>query len=124
MDDGRGDDVDDGYRQYEFLASTYGWTASQVQASITDEQLVHVYTDAAQTRVDRDDEEAYDRMVEATRLGVVYAYNPKAYQRWRRRQTVQNPRRRRSLSPAALESAMANIARQFPDNVTYGVMPA
>jgi len=77
---------------------------------------------AAQTRVDREDDEAYDRMVEATRLGVVYAYNPKRYAAWRRRQNAQNPRRRRSLSPAALESAVANIARLFPDNVIHGVM--
>ena len=84
--------------------------------------MVHVYTVAAETRLERDDEDAYERMVETTRLGVIYAHNPRSYQRWRRHQTAQNPRRRPRLSPAALESAVMNVARMFPDNVSYGVM--
>jgi hypothetical protein len=52
--------------------------------------------------------------VEAVRLGTVYAHDSKAYKRWRDRPKKV---RRSSLSDAALESAIMNIGRLFPENV-------
>ena len=55
--------------------------------------------------------------VETVRAGTIYAHDSKAYQKWRRHRLA-GP----ALSRDALESAVMNVARMFPDNVTRGVM--
>lgn len=54
-------------------------------------------------------------MVEATRLGTVFASNLKAYGKWTSQQSRHAPSS--ALSGAALERAVMNIAAMFPKNV-------
>jgi hypothetical protein len=74
-----------------------------------------LYLDTAQDRVNEDADRAFTEAVEAVRMGTGFARDTRAYHRWANR-----PKRNRhvkSLSPAALESAVMNIAKMFPDNV-------
>lgn len=85
---------------------------------MTDEQLI-AYLDSAQDRITADAERSFDDAVEAVRIGTVAAHQKDFYRKWRNR-----PKRvkQQSLSDAALESAIMNIAKMFPDNVQ--VVPA
>lgn len=52
-------------------------------------------------------------MVQAVRVGTIFARDQKAYNRWRSKPS----RRTASLSGAALERAVMDVARMFPQNV-------
>jgi hypothetical protein len=95
---------------YEFAASAYGWSPSQVRDGLTDELFVG-YLDAATDRIRRE----FVERVDAARI----ARAPdKAYRRWRQKADRHAPKK--SLSGAALESAVMNVARMFPKNVIHG----
>jgi len=83
---------------------------------LSDEQLL-AYLDAAGDRRTRTARDGFESRVEAARLGTVFASNAKAYGSWRRKQDRQSPERQPVLVGAALESAVMNIARQFPGHV-------
>jgi hypothetical protein len=57
-------------------------------------------------------------MVEATRMGTVYASNLKAYRKWASAKHRRRPSR--GLTGDALERAVMGIAQQFPGNVLRG----
>ena len=57
-------------------------------------------------------------MVEATRVGTVFAHDRKAYARWANRKRAKQPQR--GLTGHALEAAVMGIQRRFPDNVIVG----
>lgn len=96
------------------MASAYGWPLATVR-ELTDEQFVLVYLDAAAERVSRNARSEFEAAVEAVRMGTVFAYDAKAYNRWtsRRRSAVKRP----PLTPEQLEVAIAGIARDFPGQV-------
>jgi hypothetical protein len=106
------------FAAYEFLASEYGWSVAHVRASLTDEQLVRVYLEPAQERVEERSRAAFDDMVEATRVGYIIARDRKAFHRWTNRR--QRVRPKRGLTGHALEQAVLNISRLYPDNVIVG----
>jgi hypothetical protein len=97
------------------MASTYGWTVARIRAELTDEQLVLVYLEPAQRRLERSAQAAFDNDIEAIRLGTIFAHDRKAFSRWHSRRNAKT--RRPSLSGAALEQAVMRIAQVFPDNV-------
>lgn len=105
-------------RAADYLAHAYGWKPVDLEAGVTDEQLI-AYLDSAQDRITADAERSFDDAVEAVRIGTVAAHQKDFYRKWRNR-----PKRvkQQSLSDAALESAIMNIAKMFPDNVQ--VVPA
>ena len=99
---------------YEFFAATYGWSFQEVRETLTDEQFV-AYLDTASDRLR---EEAESR-VEAARMGVVFAYNAKAYARWRRamdKLAGKSP----GLTGAGLEAAVKSLALTNPEYVVVG----
>ncbi len=55
-------------------------------------------------------------MVEAVRAGTIFAHDGKQHAKWIRARKPKG----RSLSGAALETAVMNIARLFPENVIRG----
>jgi hypothetical protein len=57
-------------------------------------------------------------MVEATRVGTVFASNVKAYRKWANAKRTRRPGR--GLTGDALERAVMGVARQFPGNVLRG----
>jgi hypothetical protein len=100
---------------YEFVAAEYGWTSRYVETELTDELLLD-YLDAAQERI----EDRFETQVEAVRVGMVIAGNPKAMQRWSSR-TRRFGKQQRGLTGAALDSAVMNVAAMFPGNVIHQV---
>lgn len=58
-------------------------------------------------------------MVEAVRVGTIFAHDQKAYSRWTRRPKAR-ARKQHGLTGAALEAAVMRIAQRFPDNVVVG----
>lgn len=60
----------------------------------------------------------FDQMVEAVRVGSIFAHDQKAYDRWQRRPKARS--KSRGLTGHALEAAVMRIASQFPDNVVVG----
>lgn len=61
----------------------------------------------------------FDQMVEAVRVGSIFAHDQKAYDRWQRRPKARS-KPQRGLTGHALEAAVMRIANQFPDNVVVG----
>lgn len=55
-------------------------------------------------------------MVEAVRVGTVFASNGKAYTQWRNSTKRRQPSAT-GLTGDALEAAIWNVARMFPENV-------
>lgn len=55
--------------------------------------------------------------VEAARMGAIFATDQRQYNRWASRS---QPKTR--LADDAIERAIVNIARQFPDNVIRGTV--
>ena len=98
------------------MASAYGWTPRVVERELTDELLI-LYLDEAVDRRTKDNEARFDSMVEATRIGTVFAHDKKQYDRWRR---ASRKRRPRGLKGEALERVMAAFAVQNPDLVAFG----
>ena len=119
----RGDDErpepDAGARAAEFAASAYGWQPGYLEHEVTDEQLV-LYFDAASDRLERDAHTDFERIVEAVRIGTIFAYDNRQHSRWRSRNKANTARRSHSLSGAALEAAVMQVAQLFPDNVVHG----
>ena len=84
---------------------------------MTDEQLV-AYADAGQDRLEA--ERAFDRQVEAVRMGTIFAAGKeghRAYQRWVSRA---RGRARKAFSPEQLESVVLALARTNPEYVVMG----
>lgn len=76
-----------------------------------------MYLDAAVDRRTRDVERDFDAMVEATRIGTVFAHDRKQYEHWKR---ASKKRRPRGLTGAALEGAIAAFAMSNPEYIAYG----
>ena len=116
----RGDDErpepDAGARAAEFAASAYGWQPGYLEHEVTDEQLV-LYFDAASDRLERDAHTDFERIVEAVRIGTIFAHDRKQYSRWRSRRQAIAAQGGRSLTGAALEAAVMQVAQLFPANV-------
>ena len=101
---------------YEYASATYGFrTPQELEEALTDELFV-AYLDAAADRITAD----FTARVEAARLGAVFASNAKAHEKWRRQAHRAPGTHRKGLTGAALESAVMNVARMFPDNVIRG----
>lgn len=67
--------------------------------------------------MDAESAHEWEGMVEAVRVGTVFAHDAKQYGKWRARK----PRRLGSpLSDAALEAAIRRVGDMFPDHVTTG----
>ena len=114
----RGDRAGDGWdlaRAADFAAATYGWGRDELDR-LTDEQLV-AYFDAAQERLDIAFRVEFERLVEAVRVGTIFAHDARQYTRWRSRGEARPARRERSLTGAALEAAVMRVAAIFPQNV-------
>lgn len=69
-------------RAAEFVAETYRWGPDYLDTVLTDEQLV-AYLDAAQTRLEGASRDRFVELVEANRIGAVFAHDAKQYARWR-----------------------------------------
>lgn len=98
------------------MAAEYGWTARAVE-QLTDELLV-LYLDSAADRIGSRAQAEFDTSVEAVRVGTIFAHDGKQHARWMRSRTPKRP----ALSEAALEAAIVNIARMFPENVVRGTV--
>lgn len=98
-------------RAFEFAARTYGWTADYIYRHETKERVL-AYFDVAHDR----HQQEFGEAVDAARLGYLFAHDPKAYQRWRRKSEGRSDRPA-SLSGAALEAAVMRVSEMFPDNV-------
>lgn len=73
--------------------------------------------DAAQRRLVESAQFDFDGQVEAARAGWIFAHDDSQYQRWKHA----TPKAHSApLNDRALELAIMNIARQFPDNVVFG----
>lgn len=72
------------------------------------------YLDAAQDRQSDRSAADFDSMVEAVRVGYIFARDQKQYNRWR---GSRKRRRQRGLTGAALESAVMGLARTHPEYV-------
>lgn len=72
--------------------------------------------EANDERRGREADRAFTDAVEAARLGAIFASNRRAYSKWVARVQASQPKR--SLSDAALERAIMNVASQFPQNVS------
>jgi hypothetical protein len=101
---------------YEWISATYPGLSSpsRIEDELTDEQLLG-YLDAAQDRIAAAAEGKFNSMVEAVRVGTVFAHNKREYQRWARGQS--QPKRGSGLTGQALEAAVNRIGSMFPDNV-------
>jgi hypothetical protein len=75
------------------------------------------YLDAAQERVERDQDARMDAQVEAVRIGYLAARDKRIHQKWvnRRRRHDQQ----RGLTGQALEHAIMSLARQHPEYVSF-----
>lgn len=58
-------------------------------------------------------------MVEAVRIGTVFAHDKRQYSRWQSRKK-RIPKRGSGLVGAALEAAVMRVAELFPKNVVHG----
>lgn len=74
--------------------------------------------DSAQERTDARLAGEFDTLVEAVRVGTIFAHDNKQHEKWTRRKPTS--RQSRSLTGAALEAAVMGIASMFPDNVHIG----
>lgn len=114
----------DGYdllRAVEFAAATYGWGPDYIELCLTDEQLVGIF-DAAQDRLTDRSQSDFEAMLEAVRLGTVFAHDGRQYGSWRRSQPRRRGDRSSGLTGMALESAVMRIAALFPENVSRGTV--
>lgn len=73
--------------------------------------------DAAQRRMVERAQFDFSGHVEASRAGWIFAHDDKQYQRWKHATSQAHSA---PLDDRALELAIMNIARQFPDNVVVG----
>jgi hypothetical protein len=101
------------------MAATFGWTARYIERELTDELLV-MYLDEEVDRLRNRTQADFDSLVEAVRAGTIFAHNKKAHDKYIASSAAKQ--KRPSLTGAALEAAVMNIAKMFPDNVT--VVPA
>jgi len=101
-------------RAADFAAHEYGWRPDYLTNVVTDEQLVFFF-DAAQDRLERHATSEFERLVEAVRVGTVFAHDKKQYGRWRSRRASTG--RSRKLVGAELEAAVMRVASLFPGNV-------
>lgn len=101
-------------RVADYAASTYGWGPPDLDEYLTDEQLV-AYFDAAQERQSEHVSAEFERMVEAVRVGYIFARDQKQYDRWARKRKHTKP-----LSGAALEQVVMGLARAHPEYIAYG----
>lgn len=121
----RGDGADDDGHglvgTYEWASKEYGWTPTELEDRLTDEQLV-AYLDAALDRTQREVDVRFRDRVEASRLGYLFAHDARSYAIWARNQ----PRPRRQSNVPSDDVIMAQIARLadlYPGNVIRGTMP-
>ena len=115
--DGGGPEPDALAHAADFAAHEYGWRPEYIEHELTDEQLVW-YFDAAQDRLERTAVTEFERLVEAVRLGTIFAHDNRQHSRWRSRNAAK-PNRGRSLSGAELEAAVMRVANMFPGNVLH-----
>lgn len=108
-------DTDALARAADFAASTYGWGPDVLERGLTDEQLVW-YFEAAQERLERSTVAEFERLVEAVRIGTVFAHDSRQHSRWRSRAAAKG-KHVKSLSGAELEAAVMRVAAMFPGNV-------
>lgn len=80
------------------------------------------YFDAAQDRTERAGSADFDVMVEAVRVGTIFAHDAKQHQRWARTRQSRSwtGKPQRGLTGAALEAAVMRVASLFPENVIGG----
>lgn len=104
-------------RAADFAAHEYGWRPDYLTNVITDEQLVFFF-DAAQDRLERHATSEFERLVQAVRIGTVFAHDAKQYRRWRSRQQSRT-RPGRKLVGAELEAAVMRVAQMFPGHVIH-----
>lgn len=55
-------------------------------------------------------------------MGVIFAHDQKAYERWRKKAHRAPGTHRKGLIGQALESAIGQIAQMFPENVIRGTV--
>ena len=114
--DAGGGDGWDLARAAEFVADAFGWGPDYIDGVLTDEQLV-AYLDAAQERIDDRRSGEFDALVEAVRVGTIFAHDAKQYGRWRSRS---RNRRKPGLTGQALEQAIRSLAGAHPEYVVMG----
>lgn len=115
---GRGDersDPDALARAADFAAAEYGWEPGYLTNGVTDEQLVLLF-DAAQDRIEQLATAEFERLVEAVRIGTVFAHDAKQYTSWRSRRAG-TVRASPGLAGAALERTIGALALSHPDLV-------
>lgn len=103
---------------YEFAAAEYGWSPAFLEEGLSDEQLV-AYLDAASDRIGQHRKADFEASVEAVRVGTIFAHDQKAAARWRRSLARQDGHQV-GLTGAALEGAVATLARSNPEYVVVG----
>ena len=101
-------------RAYEFVAATYTWSAKEVRATLSYEQLI-AYLDAAQERL----VDAFSASVDSVRIGTIIAQDRHAAQRYDSMKARRLPR----PDDRDLESQILGIAHLFPGRISRGVMP-
>jgi hypothetical protein len=87
-----------------------------VDERLTDEQLV-AYLDAAQDRMEHRARSEFDALVEAVRVGTIFAHDAKQYRKWQSRSARNG---RRGLTGHALEQAIHALAGAHPEYVVVG----
>lgn len=100
------------------MAAEYGWTVRRIRSELTDELLL-LYVDALVDRVEQDHEDRFDALVNATRLGVVFAHEPKHFATWNRRRKRQRGQAV-GLTGAALEAAVSSWQMTMPMYIVEG----
>lgn len=94
------------------MAAEHGWSPRYIERELTDEHLV-LLLDEASDRQAAHAQADFDRMVEAVRVGTVFAHDGKQHAKWTRAR--REPRK--GLTGAALEAAVMRLATIFPENV-------
>ena len=106
---------------YEWCAASYGWGPAQLERELTGEQLA-AYLEHGGARAAAEHRNA----IEAQRLGTVFAYEAKLYQRWLSRQRLPQPGATagstgRGLAGAELEYVLTAMLATNPDIVQVRV---